>query len=276
MTAVLFDALGPKARRNVRLGTTVGSVLLAGALALALIQLNRHGQLSGQLWSVVLNTDLRQLLLEGLWATLQVALLSLALSLGFGMLLAVGRMSHRVWLRGPVRVWTEVFRGLPLLLLILFIFLGAPALGVDVPTFWALALAISLYNSAVISEIVRAGILSLPRGQTEAAHAIGLSNNAAMRLIILPQAVRLMLPALVSQMVVLLKETSLGFVIGYTELLRSGRIAVEYLGGTYAIPVYTEITLFYLLVNLLLSWAARVANRRTRRPGRSRPPARTT
>jgi glutamate transport system permease protein len=276
MTAVLFDALGPKARRNVRLGTTVGSVLLAGALALALIQLNRHGQLSGQLWSVVLNTDLRQLLLEGLWATLQVALLSLALSLGFGMLLAVGRMSHRVWLRGPVRVWTELFRGLPLLLLILFIFLGAPALGVDVPTFWALALAISLYNSAVISEIVRAGILSLPRGQTEAAHAIGLSNNAAMRLIILPQAVRLMLPALVSQMVVLLKETSLGFVIGYTELLRSGRIAVEYLGGTYAIPVYTEIALFYLLVNLLLSWAARVANRRTQRPGRSRPPARTT
>ena len=276
MTAVLFDALGPKARRNVRLGTTVGSVLLAGALALALIQLNRHGQLSGRLWSVVLNTDLRQLLLEGLWATLQVALLSLALSLGFGMLLAVGRMSHRVWLRGPVRVWTEVFRGLPLLLLILFIFLGAPALGVDVPTFWALALAISLYNSAVISEIVRAGILSLPRGQTEAAHAIGLSNNAAMRLIILPQAVRLMLPALVSQMVVLLKETSLGFVIGYTELLRSGRIAVEYLGGTYAIPVYTEIALFYLLVNLLLSWAARVANRRSQRPGRSRPSAGTT
>ncbi|MFI2349521.1 amino acid ABC transporter permease [Streptomyces sp. NPDC019443] len=265
MTTILYDALGPRARRRMGVGTTVGAVLLAGLLSLALLRLSDHGQLSGELWSVLLNADLRQLLVDGLVATLRVAGVSLLLSLGFGMVLAVGRLARQPWLRVPVRIWVEVFRGLPLLLLIFFIFLGAPAVGVNVSTFWALTIGISLYNSAVISEIIRAGILSLPRGQTEAAYAIGLSGAATMRLIILPQAVRLMLPALISQMVVLLKETSLGFIIGYTELLRNGRIAVEYLGGSYAIAVYTEIAFVYLAVNLLLSWAASTVDRRMTR-----------
>ncbi|GAB2889452.1 hypothetical protein GCM10027074_67250 [Streptomyces deserti] len=100
------------------------------------------------------------------------------------------------------------------------------------------------------------------RGQSEAAAAIGLSRPAAMRIVILPQAVRPTLPALISQLVVLLKETLLGFIVGYTELLRNGRIAVEYLGGEYAIPIYTEIALVYLAVNLSLPWAARLLDRR--------------
>ncbi|MDT9697953.1 ABC transporter permease subunit [Streptomyces sp. P17] len=265
MTAVLYDAMGPRARRRVHLGTAVGAVLAAGLLAVVLTRLSSHGQLSADRWSILFNADLRDLLLEGLLATARVAGVSLILSLGFGMLLACGRLAPQRWLRAPLRVWVEVFRGLPLLLLIFFIFLGAPALGMDVSTFWALTLGITLYQSAVMSEIIRAGILSLPRGQSEAAAAIGLGGAATMRIIVLPQAVRLMLPALISQMVVLLKETSLGFIIGYTELLRNGRIAVEYLGGAYAIPVYTGIALVYLVVNLLLSALARTVDRRTRR-----------
>jgi len=154
-------------------------------------------------------------------------------------------------------VWVEIFRGLPLLLLIFFIFLGAPQLGVVVPTFWALTLGISLYNSAVMSEIFRAGIAALPRGQAEAAAAIGMRKTQILRIILLPQAIRIMLPALISQVVTIVKETSLGFVIGYTELLRSGRVAVEYLGGQYAIPVYVLIAAIYLLMNIGLSKLAR-------------------
>ena len=262
MSAVLYDKLGPRGQRRVAIGTAVAAIALAGLAALALTRLARSGQLSAELWQVLANPDLLELLLAGLGATAQVAAVSLALSLGFGMVLAVLRLAPQAWVRAPVRAWVEIFRGLPLLLLIFAIFLGGPALGVDVPTFWALTLGISLYNSAVISEIVRAGILSLPRGQTEAAYAIGLRRTAAMRLIILPQAVRIMLPSLISQMVVLLKETSLGFIIGYTELLRNGRIAVEYLGGEYAIPVYTGIALVYLAVNLSLSTVARRLNHR--------------
>ncbi|MFI1395875.1 amino acid ABC transporter permease [Streptomyces sp. NPDC020681] len=265
MTAVLYDALGPRARRRVAIGTAIGSVLIAAVLAVVLVRLEENGQLSGRLWSILLDPDLRQLLVEGLGATLQVAVVALAMSLALGMLLAMGRLSHLPWLRVPVRAWVEVFRGLPPLLLIFFIYLGAPAAGVDVPAFWALTIGISLYNSAAIGEIIRAGILSLPRGQSEAAQAIGLSHASTMRLVVLPQAIRLMLPALISQMVVLLKETSLGFIIGYTELLRNGRIAVEFLGGAYAIPVYTGIALVYLVVNLTLSWTARRVDRRFQR-----------
>jgi len=149
-------------------------------------------------------------------------------------------LSRRRWLSLPAGAWVELFRGLPLLLLILFIFLGLPAAGVTVSTFWALVAGLTLYNSAVIGEIFRAGILSLPRGQTEAAYAIGLRRGQTLRLILIPQAVRRMLPALISQLVTLLKDTSLGFVIAYAELLRTGRNAVEFLGGPYSIPVYTK------------------------------------
>lgn len=206
---------------------------------------------------MLLDRDLMRGLLWGLQNTVICAAVSIVLSIGFGMLLTTLRISENRILRGAAQVWTEIFRGLPLLLLIFFIFLGAPRFGIIVPTFWALTIGITLYNSAVMSEIFRAGIASLPRGQAEAAAAIGMRRLQIQRIILLPQAVRIMLPALVSQVVIVVKETSLGFVIGYTELLRSGRVAVEYLGGQYAIPIYVMVGIIYLLVNISLSKVAR-------------------
>src|SRR5918996_4908451 len=170
----------------------------------------------------------------------------MVLAMAVGAVLAVGRLSRRRWLAVAAGAWVELFRGLPLLLLILFLFLGLPAAGVTISTFWALVGGLTLYNSAVLGEIFRAGILSLPRGQTEAAYAVGLRRGQTLRMILLPQAVRLMLPALVSQLVTLLKDTSLGFVIGYAELLRSGRTAVEFLGGRYSIPIYTAMAVLFI------------------------------
>jgi glutamate transport system permease protein len=166
-----------------------------------------------------------------------------------------------------LRTWIELFRSVPLLLLIFFVFLGAPAVGIDVPTFWSIVIGLALYNSAVVADIVRAGILSLPKGQREAGHALGLSVSQTLVVILIPQAVRRMLPTLVSQMVTVLKETALGFIIGYTELLRDGRIAVEYLGGKYAIPVYTGVAVIYVSICLLLSLLATELSRRTAAQG---------
>jgi glutamate transport system permease protein len=253
----MYDTLGPVGEKKVRIATRVGAAVVAALAALALYRLWSNGQLSPQLWSVVLDRDFMRGILRGLVATVQVAVLAIIISSFFGIILAALRMSDNAVLRGAVQVWVEIFRGLPLLVLIFFIFLGAPQLGVVVPTFWALTIGISLYNSAVMSEIFRAGIVSLPKGQSEAAAAIGLRRNQTLRLILLPQAIRIMLPALISQVVTILKETSLGFVIGYTELLRSGRVAVEYLGGQYAIPVYVTVAVVYLLVNVGLSRLAR-------------------
>jgi glutamate transport system permease protein len=267
VTAVLYDVPGPRARRRSLVQSVVGVVVLARLVALVLARLSSKGQLDGERWSVLEDGDVRQVLLDGLGGTLKAAAVGVLLSLVAGVLLAVGRLSSHAWLRIPVQVWVELFRGLPLLLVIFFLYLGGPSLGVEVSLFWALVTGLTLYNSAVISEIVRAGVLSLPRGQREAGLAVGLRPGQVMRYVQLPQAVRVMLPALISQVVVLLKDTSLGFVIGYLELLRSGRNVVEFLGGSYGLPIYLSVAVVYIVINLALSSLARWIDRRQGRAG---------
>ena len=261
-TTVLYDVPGPRARRRVRLQSIAGSLVLLALVGLVLWRLAQQGQLEGERWEALTNPQVLELLLRGLLATLQAAVVAMLLSLAVGLLLAVARLSQQGWLRAAARVWVEFFRGLPLLLLILFIYLGAPALGLTLPVLWSLVLGLTLYNSAVVAEIVRAGILSLPRGQREAAYAIGLRPWQAMRLVLLPQAIRLMLPALVSQLVTLLKDTSLGFIISYPELLRNGRTVVEFLGGRFSLPIYVAVAVVYIAINMALSWFARWLDRR--------------
>jgi glutamate transport system permease protein len=263
--AVLYDATGPRGRRRILLGSLAGLVLVALVVGVAVARLRANGVLEADRWQVLTQGDLQRLLGEGLVATLRAALAAMVLAMVVGGLLAVGRLSRRRWLAMPAGAWVELFRGLPLLLVILFLFLGLSAAGVTISTFWALVGGLTLYNSAVLAEIFRAGILSLPKGQTEAAYSIGLRRGQTLRLILVPQGVRLMLPALISQLVTLLKDTSLGFVIAYAELLRTGRNAVEFLGGRYSIPVYTAIAVIYIAVNAALSFLARWLDRRTRR-----------
>jgi glutamate transport system permease protein len=263
--AVLYDTVGPRGRRRILLGSVAGVLLVAAVLGVAVARLAAKGSLDPELWRVLTDGAVQRLIGRGLVATLRAAVVAMALSIAVGAVLAVGRLSRRSWVAGLAGVWVELFRGLPLLLLILFLFLGLPAVGVTISVFWALVAGLTLYNSAVLGEIFRAGILSLPKGQTEAAYAIGLRRGQTLRLILVPQAVRRMLPALISQLVTLLKDTSLGFVIGYAELLRNGRTAVEFLGGRYSIPIYTAIAVVYIAVNASLSFLARWLDRRTRR-----------
>jgi len=263
--AVLYDAAGPRGRRRILVGSVAGLLLLAVVVGAAVARLAANGAFEADRWQVLTQADVQRLLGRGLVATLRAAAVAMLLSMAVGGLLAVGRLSRRRWLARSAGAWVELFRGLPLLLLILFIFLALPVVGVTISTFWTVVFGLVLYNSAVLGEIFRAGILSLPKGQTEAAYAIGLRRGQTLRLILLPQAVRRMLPALISQLVTLLKDTSLGFVIAYAELLRTGRNAVEFLGGRYSIPVYTAIAVIYIAVNGSLSFLARWLDRRTRR-----------
>ena len=263
--AVLYDVAGPRGRRRILIGSVAGLVLVALVVGVAVARLAAKDVFEAERWRVLARGDLLELLGRGLVATLRAALVAMVLAMAVGGLLAVGRLSRRRWLAAPAGAWVELFRGLPLLLVILFLFLGLPAAGFTISTFWALVGGLTLYNSAVLGEIFRAGVLSLPKGQTEAAYAIGLRRGQTLRLILLPQAVRRMLPALISQLVTLLKDTSLGFVIAYAELLRTGRNAVEFLGGPYSIPVYTAIAVVYIAVNASLSFLARWLDRRTRR-----------
>ncbi|MGY1591859.1 amino acid ABC transporter permease [Geodermatophilus sp. SYSU D00965] len=274
-STVLFDLPGPRARQRQRIGTALGVVLVLALVALALWRLGSNGQLAPERWAILFDpaSGVPQALWEGLVNTLAAAAVGMVLATVLGALLAVGRLSDHAWVRGPVTAVIEFFRAIPLLILILFCLLFLPTVGVPMTAFRALVLGLTLYNMAVLAEIFRAGILSVDRGQREAAFALGMRKTQVMTLVLLPQAVRRMLPVLVAQLVVLLKDSSLGFIVGYVELLRTARSLVEFFnfqfGNQYTFQLYVAAGLIYIIVNVLLSWLARYVEKRTRRSAKA-------
>lgn len=264
MTApMLADALGPRGRRRVRLVSVAAGALIAAVLFVVMRRLTDKGQLDAARWEPLTQGSVIRFLLNGLLATLQVAAVAMVLAMVIGMVLALGRLARAPAIRLVAGAYVEFFRGFPLLLLVLFAGLALPKYGVTLPVFWYLVLALVVYNSAILGEIFRAGILSLDKGQTEAAHALGFSYWQAMLIVVVPQAARRMVPAIVSQLVTLLKDTSLGFVIAYPELLRRARNTGEFFQN----PLQTLFfaALLYIVVNLVLSRVARRLEVRQRR-----------
>jgi His/Glu/Gln/Arg/opine family amino acid ABC transporter permease subunit len=270
-STILFDVPGPRAQRRQRIGTFIGGLVLLALIGLALWRLGRNGQLDPARWSVLFdpNSGVPQAFGTALVNTLEVAAVAMVAATVLGALLAVGRLSDHRWVRMPITAVIEFFRAVPLLILILFCLLYLPTIGLHIGPFGALALGLTLYNMAVLAEIFRAGILSVDRGQREAAFALGMRKSQAMTLVLLPQAVRRMLPVLIAQLVVLLKDSSLGFIVGYFELLRQARSLVEFFnfrfGDLYTFQLYVAAAVIYIVVNLLLSALARYVERRTRR-----------
>jgi glutamate transport system permease protein len=263
--SVLYDAPGPRARRLNAIGSVVA---LAALLALAWFvyaQLDANGQWAGEKWSPFLKgSTWTTYLVPGLLSTLRAAAVAAVAALLFGFVFGIGRMSTS----GPVR-WisgtvVEFFRSIPLLILIIFAFYGAYGMfGQSLSAFTCVVIGLTLYNGSVLAEIVRAGIQSLPRGQSEAAQAIGLTYGQSMRLVLLPQGVRAMLPAIVAQLVVLLKDTALGYIIGYDEALNQ----VSKISANYGNVIQASIVVaaLFLAINLMLSWFAHWLERRLSR-----------
>lgn len=264
MTAVaLADELGPRARRRVRIASVVAGVVVAGVVFVALRRLADKDQLTREKWDPFTQWPVWRFLLEGLQETLKLAAVSMLLAITVGMFLALGRLARNAPTRWAAGAIVEFFRGVPLLLLIFFTYIGLPRYGVDISGFLRIVLALFIYNAAVLAEIFRAGILSLDRGQTEAASAIGLRYWQSMRFVILPQAIRRMIPALVSQLITLLKDTSLAFIVSYQELLRHGKLNGEFFRNP--LQSYLVVALMFIAVNLTLSRIARRLEVRQRR-----------
>lgn len=259
MSLVLFDAPGPRARRRVTIWSAVAGVVIAALLVLAAVRLNQRGIFDADRWDIFTEDTAtwEALFRRGLLATLRAAALATVIAMPAGALLAIARMSETRWVRSTAAVWIEAFRGLPVVLLMFFL-----ALGFDFSIFNAVVGGLVLYNTAVFAEILRAGLLSLPGGQREAALAIGLTTGQALRLILLPQAIRRMLPSLVSQVVVLLKDTSLGFIVGYVELLRVNRELRDFFGSRYIFSLFLVTAVIYIGVNFALSRVAVYLERR--------------
>ena len=195
---------------------------------------------------------------EGALNTLAMAGAAAALALVVGVLFSFGRTAASPGIRVPVAVLLEFFRGMPVLLMMLFALLVF-----STGTYWAGVTALALYNGAIIGEALRAGISALPSGQREAGLSLGLTPVATRFLIEFPQAFRTMLPIIVAQLVVLLKDTSLAYIVGYSELLRTGQNLTQFFGNRYAFSFFFIVLAMYLAMNLLLSWVARIISHRT-------------
>jgi glutamate transport system permease protein len=259
----LFDPPGPRGRRVIAAATALSLVLLALLVWAALHEFAVNGQLQAAKWRLFGERPVLRYLLTGLWATVRVTLVSAALALPFGALLALGRLSRTRLMRWPAGAYVEVMRAVPLLLLIYAFLLGLPSTGVRINLFWQLVLPIALTNAAVFAEIFRAGVRALPRGQTEAGYALGLGYWPTMRLVVLPQAIRQTAPSLISQLIRLLKDSTLGYVVSFLELLNSAKVLGEY--NHTVVQSYLVVALAYVLLNTLLAGAASRLERRTGR-----------
>lgn len=263
-SSVLYDAPGPRSRRRAKVGG--GGALLAVLVLIAVMikRLADQDQFSGDLWGPILNPAdenfalVWKVLGEGALATLKAAVVAIAFSLVLGTVIGVGRMMLGKWARIPLIGLIELLRGLPVVITIYFAYRVLPELGLDLDGLpgggglWYLIIGLTAYNSVIIAEIIRAGVASLPRGQSESAMSIGLSPWASMRLILLPQAVKIMLPALISQVVVILKDTSLAAVLGlYTELLKQGNQIALNLDNP--IQILSVVAVIYIVANFALS-----------------------
>ncbi|MDT0165558.1 amino acid ABC transporter permease [Actinotalea sp. AC32] len=269
MTSVLYDAPGPVARRRELWGSVIGSVVVLALLAVGAVAAARNGVFGADRWDVLYDppkqtaADVwRSLLVTGLGATLRAAALAAPLALALGVALAVWRSTRLRALRVPAVGVIELFRGVPVLLMMFFALLA-----LKLSSFEAVVFGLVVYNMAIVAEILRAGLAALPKGQAEAAYALGLSRPQTLFTILLPQAVRLMMPSLVAQMVVLLKDSSLGFIVGYQELLKVIQNNSYFYGNNYAFALFAVGTVVYLTVNLSLSWFARWLARRTSAQG---------
>lgn len=267
--SALYDAPGPKTRRRIRLTSGITVLAIAGIAALALWQFGSQGQLAPERWTPFLQWDIWRFLLVGLGGTLQAAAVIAVLGGALGVLFAVGRISRFRLVRVLSAAYIEVARTVPALLLIYVMLFVLPAYGFNPPTLWKLAVPLTITNSAAIAEIVRAGILSMPRGQSEAGLSLGLRPGRVMQLIILPQAFRRVTPSLVSQFVSLLKDTSLGYVVAFTELLYRAQVLTSF--NDLLIQTYILVALIYLLCNGSLSALATRLQRRVDRRSSAAP-----
>lgn len=248
MSSVLYDVPGPKARRVSLIGSVVGSLLILGLLAWIISILAQQGIFEGRRWAIFTRADVWSLLGNGIGATLSAAAVAAVIAFPLGLLLCLLRISDLAAIRIPTRIVLEFLRGMPVVLMMFFVLL---VFGTN--QFIAVVAGLVLYNAAVFAEIIRAGIQSLPKGQREAGLTIGLTSFQSRLIVELPQAVRRMMPSLVAQLVVLLKDTSLGYIVAYGELLRAVQVMADFLGTQFLFPIFFVAAAIYVAINICVS-----------------------
>jgi glutamate transport system permease protein len=257
MSSVLFDVPGPRAARRHRIIAALTVVGIVLVLAAVVWKLWSEDQLTGAKWEPFVTPSILELLLEGLLATLRTAVVAIAGAIVLGLLLGIGKLSDHAIIRWPCWLFVEFFRAVPLLLLIIFAWTlqGSP-----IGSYTPLIIGLVLYNGSVLAEVFRAGIKAVPAGQAEAAYAIGMRKSQVMRIVLLPQAIKIMLPSITSQCIVALKDTSLGYAIVAPGLTTKGRDIYRDFDNMLATGLV--LAAIYIVLNLILSTIGEALQRR--------------
>ncbi|MCT1685657.1 amino acid ABC transporter permease [Pseudoglutamicibacter albus] len=267
--SVLYDQPGPRAKVRNRILAVITIVVVAAIVWFIISQFAAAGQFAPQKWAFLQSPRIMQGFMQGAINTLTAFGLAAVLSLALGFILAVGRLSDHAWVRAIFSFLVETFRAIPLLILMMLLYYGLPTIDIKLTPFTAVVIALTAYNGSVLAEAIRAGVVSLPKGQAEAAYAVGMRKYQVMTLILLPQAVKSMLPVIISQLVVALKDTALGFVITYQELLYQVKLIGNQISFGYPlIPAAIVGAVMYIGLCLILSGVARYAEYRiNKQPG---------
>lgn len=264
MSSVLFDVPGPRARARHRLVGAITALVLLAGLAWAIWRLYENNQFEYEKWEPFVTPAIMGDLWNGLLVTLQIAVVSIVFANIFGMLFAVGRLSDHWFISWPCFVVVEFFRAVPVLMMVFFLSIKYAS---DIGKFWVIVIPLILYNGAVLAEVFRAGILAVPKGQREAGSSIGLRKYQLMTIILIPQAVAAMLPAIISQCVVALKDSALAFVIPFDEIVSIGNRIRNEFHNSFATAIVLAVV--FIIINYSLSRLAIWVERRVARRGRT-------
>lgn len=251
----LYIAPSPRRARRMLLMDLVVWAIVAGVLAIVVLQMVRVGELEPEKWEPLADPAVQAFLWGGLLGTVGAGATAIVIALAAGVVLAGARLSPYRWVARIAAAISEICRALPILFVVYLLLMVAPTWGLRMPPFWQIVVAIAIHGAGAFAELFRAGMLALPKGQSEAAASLGLKGAQALRFVIMPQVVRALLPAVIGQSVQILKETSLGYVVSYPELLRRGQLLAEHMGGGF-LQAYAEVAVLFIGLNLLLTGAA--------------------
>lgn len=269
----LYEEPGPKTRRRILVGTVISGIAVAVLIALVIRRFYVTGQFAARQWSFFARPTTWAFLLQGLLGTVEVSFVAGIIAMVLGFLLMAGRLSDHAVLRGISRVVIDFFRGVPSLLLIYFFFLVVPTYGIKLSSFWMITLPVGLAASGVLAEVFRAGVNAVPRGQSEAAYSLGMRKTKVMTKVVFPQAIRFVVPSLISQLVVVVKDTTVAYVVSFPDLLQNARILITNYNAL--VSTYFVVAIVYILINYAINQAAvslarhngtRIVSRTTQEP----------
>lgn len=255
----LYEAPGPKARKRIVIATTVSFIALVVLIIAVIHQFYRTGQLNGKYWSFFTRATTWRFLGRGIAGTLEAALAAGVVAFVLGFVMMLGRISTHRAARGISTVLIEFTRGVPTLLLIYFFFLVVPQLGIQLSAFWKIVAPVAISAAGVVAETLRSGVNAVPKGQTEAALSLGMNGRSVFLKVVFPQAIRYIIPALISELVIVVKDTTFAYVVNFPDLMQNAKVLISNYDAL--LSVYLVVAVIYIFINYLLNKASAIVAR---------------